>query len=74
MIEEGGGKPDWIICGGESGDGRRPFERKWADDLLAECAITGTKFFMKQFGGRTPTEGKNLIPTELLIREFPAVR
>ena len=66
--------PDWIICGGESGDGRRPFERKWADGLLAECQVTGTNFFMKQFGARTPAEGKSLIPAELLIHEFPAVR
>jgi protein gp37 len=68
----GGGTPDWIIFGGESGNGRRPMERKWADDLLAECNTWGTKFFMKQFGARTPTEGKKLIPPELLIQEFPA--
>jgi protein gp37 len=65
--------PDWVIFGGESGDGRRPMERKWADDLLAECRISGTKFFMKQFSARTPDEGKKLIPAELLIHEFPKV-
>lgn len=63
--------PDWIIFGGESGQGRRPMERKWADDLLAECNQTGTRFFMKQFSALTPDKGKDLIPAELLIRQFP---
>lgn len=64
--------PDWIIFGGESGNGRRPMEKKWAEDLLEECKLSGTQFFMKQFGARTPTEGKKLIPAELLIHQFPA--
>lgn len=63
--------PDWIICGGESGNGRRPFDRKWADDVKNECQLYGVKFFMKQFGARTPEEGKKLIPPELLIHQFP---
>ena len=63
--------PDWIIFGGESGPGRRPMERKWADDLLDECRHTATSFFMKQFSAATPDAGKALIPAELLIREFP---
>lgn len=65
--------PDWIIFGGESGANRRPCEREWADNLLAECRNHGVKFFMKQMGGRTPTEGKAAIPPELMIQEFPAV-
>lgn len=73
MTEEGGGNPDWIIFGGESGAGRRPMERKWADDLLAECRRTGIKFFMKQMGATTPDEGKKLIPAELLIHEYPHI-
>jgi protein gp37 len=64
--------PDWIIFGGESGNGRRPMEQGWAENLLEECRCSDTSFFMKQFGARTPTEGKKLIPAELLIREFPA--
>ena len=65
--------PDWIIFGGESGNGRRPMEIQWAEDLLRECRENAsvTKFFMKQLGARTPTEGKNLIPASLLIHEFP---
>lgn len=66
--------PDWLIFGGESGAGRRPMERKWADDVLADCEAMGTKFFMKQFGARTPDEGKRLIPADLLIHRFPIDR
>lgn len=67
-----GWKPDWVIFGGESGPERRPCERIWADDMKAECGELGVKFFMKQMGAATPTEGKRLIPSELLIQEFPA--
>lgn len=63
--------PDWLICGGESGTGRRPMEKSWAQDIADECEITGTKFFMKQFSARTPEEGAALIPAHLLIRQFP---
>lgn len=63
--------PDWIICGGESGAGRREFKQEWAENLLAECRTRGTKFFMKQMSARTAPEGKKLIPAHLQIQEFP---
>lgn len=65
--------PDWIIFGGETGAGRRPMQREWADALIAECGDSGTKFFMKQFSAATPAQASALIPAELLIREFPEV-
>ena len=65
-------KPNWMVCGGESGNGRRPFEETWAVSLLRECRDRDVAFFMKQFGARTPTEGKALIPEHLQIQEFPA--
>ena len=64
---------DWMICGAESGANRRPMEKFWVESIQKECAERGTKFFMKQFGARTPEEGARLIPAELLIREFPEV-
>jgi protein gp37 len=64
--------PNWIIFGGESGPGRRPVDRIWADQIRHECGLSGTRFFMKQMGGATPAAGSRLIPSELLIREFPA--
>lgn len=64
-------KPSWIVVGGESGNQRRPFEESWARNILMECRSHGIPFFMKQFGARTPAEGKALIPDSLNIQEFP---
>jgi len=63
--------PDWLICGGESGNGRRLMEQTWAEKLHEEATHAGVKFFMKQLSARTPEEGAKLIPAHLLIREFP---
>lgn len=48
---------DWIITGGESGPEHRRFDSQWALDLLHEARETGTAFFHKQNGGRTPKAG-----------------
>lgn len=45
---------DWIITGGESGPGARPYEVAWARDVLDQCRRTGTACFIKQLG-RVPT-------------------
>jgi len=63
--------PEWMIFGGESGPHRRPMECKWAEDVLADCKVMGTKFWMKQMDARTPAEGAALIPAHLLIHEHP---
>jgi protein gp37 len=42
---------DWVICGGESGPGARPFNLAWAESLLVQCRAAGVPFFMKQTGG-----------------------
>lgn len=59
------GRPDWIICGGESGPGARYMPPEWARDVMAYCASDGIAFFMKQMSGKKP------IPIGLLVREFP---
>lgn len=66
--------PNWVICGGESGSGRRPMKQKWAEDVRSQCAKNGSKFFMKQMSAATPVKGAALIPAELLIRQFPETR
>lgn len=48
---------DWVICGGESGNGHRPFDLDWARGVRDECAEAGVPFFFKQVGGRTPKAG-----------------
>jgi protein gp37 len=59
---------DWVICGGESGPGRRPMDPGWARALRDQCAASGVAFFMKQMDKVQP------IPDDLMIRQFPVPR
>lgn len=75
----------WVICGGESGNGARPFNLKWARNLRDQCQERGISFFMKQLGcnwnGDTLEERdmnwKNKWdrpedwPADLNVRQFP---
>jgi protein gp37 len=76
---------DWIICGGESGSGARPFNLAWAESLLEQCRAADVPFFMKQVGSFPVTregvalrvrdrKGGNLDEWEpvLRVREFPS--
>ena len=47
----------WVIVGGESGHGARPFDIAWARDIQAQCEHAGVAFFFKQAGGRPVGEG-----------------
>lgn len=63
---------DWIICGGESGSGCRPFNIEWARSVRDQCARAGIPFFFKQTGGHPnkrhdPAEW----PEDLRVQEFP---
>lgn len=59
---------DWLICGGESGPGRRPMNLEWARSLRDQCAEAGVPFFGKQFDKVSP------LPDDLMVREFPDAR
>ncbi|MET7467501.1 phage Gp37/Gp68 family protein [Micromonospora sp. NPDC005599] len=48
---------DWLIAGGESGQGCRSMDPAWVRDLRDQCRSAGTAFFFKQWGGRTPKVG-----------------
>jgi protein gp37 len=73
---------DWVIVGGESGKGARPFDLKWAYSIIEQCKEAGTAVFVKQLGskpvnvpaGYTIT-GKggdwDEWPEGLRVREFP---
>lgn len=41
---------NWIVVGGESGNGARPFDIQWAESLLAQCRESDIAFYMKQMG------------------------
>ena len=41
---------DWIIVGGESGPGARPFDITWARSTVGQCRDAGVPVFIKQLG------------------------
>lgn len=57
---------DWVICGGESGPKKRPFNTDWGRYLRDECARQNVPYFFKQI------DKVQAIPDDLLIRQFPA--
>lgn len=57
-------KIDWVICGGESGQHKRPFNADWARKIRNQCGASDVPFFMKQMDKIQP------IPDDLLIRQF----
>lgn len=46
----GCGLLDWLIVGGESGPGARPFDLAWARSTVAQCRRAGVPCFVKQLG------------------------
>lgn len=55
-------KLDWIIVGGESGPGARPFDLGWARAIVQQCKAAGVACFVKQLGAK-PYEGELAEPT-----------
>jgi len=45
---------DWVIVGGESGQGARPMHPDWAHSLRDQCAAAGVPFLFKQWGEWLP--------------------
>ncbi len=43
-------RPDWIVCGGESGPGARPMHPDWARWLRNQCVDANVPFLFKQHG------------------------
>jgi protein gp37 len=52
---------DWLIAGGESGNGSRPMHPIWARQLRDRCSQEGTAFFFKQWGSWAPVEGNRSV-------------
>lgn len=48
---------DWVIVGGESGPGSRPFDVAWARSVIEQCGKTGVACFVKQLGARPFGDG-----------------
>lgn len=76
---------DWVIVGGESGHGARPFVLGWGKEIVRQCQAAGVPVFVKQVGARPVNregdpcphildrKGKVMEewPEELRVREFP---
>lgn len=43
---------NWVVCGGESGPGARPFDIAWARSTVNQCDEAGVPAFIKQLGAR----------------------
>jgi protein gp37 len=41
---------NWVIVGGESGPGARPFNVAWAESTIMQCKAAGVACFVKQLG------------------------
>jgi protein gp37 len=61
---------DWVICGGESGPKRRPFDTDWARALRDECERGHVAFFYKQGSSLHP--GKEDVLDGRQWKEWPA--
>lgn len=80
---------DWIIVGGESGDGARPMNVAWARALIGQARQAGVAVFMKQLGAAAfEQDGRSRVqfrlrhtkggdpeewPDDLRVREYPDV-
>lgn len=74
----------WVIVGGESGPGARPFNTDWARAIVAQCKAAGVACFVKQFGAHVIQDGERRIkkdkkggdmhewPHDLRVRDLPA--
>ena len=56
---------DWIIQGGESGHGKRPFSLDWAVNMRRQCDEQKIPYFFKQI------DKVQQIPDQHLVRETP---
>lgn len=44
----GGNTLDWVICGAETGPGKRPMDPNWARSLRDQCKAASVPFFFKK--------------------------
>lgn len=75
---------DWVVVGGESGPGARPFELAWARTTIEQCRGARIPCFWKQAGSHPVDGGKRVRladrkggdmaewPAPLRVREWPA--
>lgn len=57
----------WVIVGGESGSGARPFNVQWARSIVSQCFAASVPVFVKQLGA-SPVSGCVRNPDDVLVR------
>ncbi len=76
---------DWVVTGGESGLGARPFDIRWGQAIVDQCKKAGVPCFVKQLGDVVTIDGHafkrrsfgskgnafDSWPETLKVREFP---
>ncbi len=48
---------NWVVVGGESGPGARPFNIEWARSIMEQCKAAGVQYFLKQIGAKPVATG-----------------
>jgi protein gp37 len=64
---------DWLVVGGESGPGARPFDLAWARSAIAQCRAAGVPVFVKQLGSRPWWDGFGQPPADHVYLERDAI-
>lgn len=55
-----GPRVKWVVVGGESGPGARPFDLAWGESMVEQCEEHEVDLFMKQLGSRVLAPGGQL--------------
>lgn len=66
----------WVIVGGETGPGARPFMPRWAYNILGQCERKQIPFFFKKHGSYSgaPKPPNDIKLAGRIRREFPQTR
>lgn len=57
----------WVIIGGESGPGARPFDIGWAESIVHQCNAQQVPVFLKQLGA-APTSSFGDMPVKIRLK------
>lgn len=60
FLDVKGSQLHWVIVGGESGGGSRPFRLEWCEEIVSTCRAAGVPVFVKQMGRLPVAEGLSL--------------
>jgi protein gp37 len=62
---------DWVVIGGESGQGHRQMDMEHARSLIAQCQAVETRVFVKQDSGPRPGMQGRFTAEEWAIKQYP---